>query len=417
MIDKADKLAALGGKPACSVDWPAWPQWDLSDEHSVLAALKSGGWGLCPEPNPVSRFIEQFTEAHHAKHGLCCCNGTVALMIALRAAGVLPGHEVIMPAYTFMATATAAIGIGATPIMVDVDRDTLNLDPAAAEAAITDRTAALLPVHLAGMPADMDALLAIAHKHNIAVVEDAAQAHFAEYNGVRVGALGDSGSFSFQSSKNLTAGEGGFVTTNQPEVYRIAHAFHHCGRDPAVGEWYAHPFMGQNLRLPQLQAALLLSQMARLPEQHKKRTGNGRYLAEKLSAIDGIRVSGWPWPEKVTAASYHIFIFFMDPEKFGGVDNRKFSQALRAEGVFCHGGYNKSMQDQELFDDPFVHQMLGSDHPDFKAMDTPVSRHAIRHCIWIKQNQLLSERSVMDKIVHAVQKLRDNAEHLPEVKV
>ena len=113
MMRKSYELAALGGEPACCIDWPRWPIWDKKEEKAIRAALNSGGWGICPEPNPVSRFSSRFAEEHHAKHALCCCNGTVALMIALRATGVLPGEEVLMPSYTFMATATAAIGIGA----------------------------------------------------------------------------------------------------------------------------------------------------------------------------------------------------------------------------------------------------------------------------------------------------------------
>ncbi|MHC4941393.1 MAG: DegT/DnrJ/EryC1/StrS family aminotransferase [Planctomycetota bacterium] len=415
MTSKTDKLAALGGEPIYCEAWPAWPHWDEKEEQVLAEVVKSGQWGICPEPNHVSRFAARFAEAHHSKYAVCCCNGTIALMIALRAAGVLPGQEVIMPAYTFMATATAAIGIGATPVIVDVDSDTLNLDPTKIEAAVTERTGAIMPVHLAGMPAAMGRILDVAAKHDLPVVEDAAQAHLAEWDGKRVGSLGATGAFSFQSSKNLTGGEGGMVTTSDPGVYQIAHAFHHCGRDPAGGAWYSHPFMGQNFRMTQLQAALLDCQMDRLEQQHQTRMSNGKYLSEKLARIDGIKVTGWPWPGKVTAASYHLFTFSIDPEKFGGVDNKIFCEALRKEGVFCHGGYDKSLQDHGFFDDPFVERMLGPARPDYKNVDTPVSRRTITHCVWLKQNQLMAPPEAMDLIVTAVTKIRDQARHLPEL--
>jgi len=413
--EKTGKLAALGGEPACRVDWPAWPIWGKEDEAAVSEVVNTGGWGICPEPNAVSRFAQSFADAHHAKHAVPCCNGTVAIMIALRAVGVLPGHEVIMPSYTFMATATAAIGIGATPVVVDVDPLTYNLDPAKIEEAITDRTRAILPVHIAGMPAAMDEITGIAEKHGLKVVEDCAQAHLARYREKPVGAIGHAGTFSFQSSKNLCAGEGGIVLTNDLDAFRVAHAFHHCGRDPTGGKWYDHPYMGQNLRMGQLQAALLASQMQRLVAQHETRLENGRYLAEKVSDIDGMRVIGWPWPEQVTAASYHIFIFTFDRKLFHGVNSAAFCEALRAEGVPCHGGYDRSLQDHDFFEDPFVERMLGKDRPDYKSIDTPVARSAVSGSVWIKQFMLLAGRDAMDRIAGAVAKVRDNAGELSRI--
>ncbi len=417
MTNKTEKLAALGGDPVCRVQWPGWPVWDRLDEKAVLDALNSGGWGIGPEPNPVSRFAARFAEEHQVEHVVPTCNGTIAIMVALRGAGVLPGDEVIMPSYTFMATATAAIGIGAIPVMADVDPATLNLDHTKIEGAVTALTRAVLPVHIAGLPAAMDEINEAAERYQLKVIEDCAQAHLAEYGGRRVGGLGHAGTFSFQSSKNLTSGEGGAVTTNDGELFRIAHAFHHCGRDPAGGGWYEHPYMGQNFRMGQLQAALLSSQMERLPAQHAQRIENGCRLAERLSRIDGIRVIGWPWPDKVTSVSYHLFIFTFDPERFSGVDSSVFCAALREEGVPCHGGYSQSIQDHELFDDPFVQRILGDGMPDYKAYDTPVSRHAVRYSVWLKQNLLLADHEDIDRIADAVEKVRENADALPGIKI
>jgi dTDP-4-amino-4,6-dideoxygalactose transaminase len=168
--------------------------------------------------------------------------------------------------------------------------------------------------------------------------------------------------------------------------------------------------------MSQLQAALLNSQMTRLASQHRVRLENGKYLSERLFAVDGIRVIGWPWPRKVTSPSYHLFIFTFDPEKFGGITSDVFCEALRAEGVPCHGGYDRSLQDYDFFEDPFVQRMLGKDRPQYKKVDTPVSRRAVRYSVWLKQFQLLSPRKVMDGIVDAVMKLKENSKDLVRLK-
>src|SRR4051812_19529896 len=208
-----NELALLGGSPVRTKAWPKWPVYGAPEEQALLRALHSGKWGKLDGPE-VANFEKAFAKYVGAKHAIGVVNGTVSLRIALMAAGIEAGDEVIVPPYTFLATATAVVEANATPIFVDIDRETFNIDPKAIEAAITPRTRAIIPVHLGGLACDMDAIIAIGRKHNVTVIEDAAHAHGGEYKGRRHGSIGQMGSFSFQSSKNLCSGEGGLVVTN-----------------------------------------------------------------------------------------------------------------------------------------------------------------------------------------------------------
>src|SRR5512138_2479590 len=206
-------LALFGGTPVRAKPFTSWPLFGKPEERRLLRTLRSGKWGRL-HGNEVARFEKRFAEMHGCKHGIAVVNGTVSLRIALMAAGIRAEDEVIVPPYTFFSTASAVIEANAVPVFADIDLDTFNLDPKAAEAAITPRTRAIIPVHFAGQPADMRSLKALARKRGLLVLEDAAHAHGASWRGRPAGSLGDIASFSFQSSKNLTSGEGGIITTN-----------------------------------------------------------------------------------------------------------------------------------------------------------------------------------------------------------
>ena len=237
------KLALSGGKPVRERPFPAWPVFDAREEKLMLEVLRSGQWwrytlgealdptaGESSQRSKVADFQERFAAMHGSQYGIACANGTAALEVALRALGVGPGDEVIVPPYTFIATATAPMLIGATPVFCDIDLATLNLDPARLEEAITPRTKAIVPVHFAGLAADMDAIGRIAARHGIAVIEDAAHAHGGYWNGRPLGSIGAAATFSFQASKNMTAGEGGLITTNDPAVAEICESLVWVGR-------------------------------------------------------------------------------------------------------------------------------------------------------------------------------------------
>lgn len=280
-------LALDGGTPVRTADWPAWPPPASARQRELLMQVAdSGQWGATPG-GLVDMFAERFATRVGAGHGVCVTNATIGLFAALRALGVGDGDEVIVPAYTFIASATAIVLAGGRPVIADVTPQTLHLDPAAVESLIGPRTKAVMPVHLAGAPADMDALAAVVAPHGIPLLEDAAQAHGASWRDRPVGALGDAACFSFQSSKAMTAGEGGIVVTNDRDLYERTWSIANLGRR-RDGGWYHHFGLGWNLRLTEFQAAMLLPQLDTLDEQISTREGAAAYLA-------GSYPTGWSW--------------------------------------------------------------------------------------------------------------------------
>lgn len=328
-------LAIDGGSPVRTTPFGGWPQWGEEEERALLGALRSGHWGSL-DGTLVTRLEQEFAAFQGARFGVSCVNGTLALSVALKAVGVGPGDEVLVPPYTFIATASAALMIGAIPVFVDVDAETLLMDTTLIDAAVTPRTRAIIPVHHAGSPADMDGVMAAARRHGLRVVEDAAQAHGAAWRGTPVGAIGDVGTFSFQSSKAINAGEGGMMVTNDPDVEELLWSYRNVGRRKG-GEWYEHVRLGWNLRLTEFQAAVLLEQLRRFPGQRAHRAESAEYLSARLEAIPGIvplRV-----PEGVTAHTWYSYHFRWLGEADGGLPKLRFSEALRAEGIPNFHGY------------------------------------------------------------------------------
>ena len=264
-------LALLGGPPLRTEPFPSWPVFGDEEEAAVLEVLRSGRWFLGDRVDEIER---RFPPFHEARHGVAVSSGTAALQVALEAAGVRLGDEVIVPSYTFVATAASVALVGAVPVFVDVDPGDYCIDPAAVEAAVTERTRAVIAVHFAGHPADLDALGRLCRARGLRLIEDAAQAHCAEWRNRRVGAIGDLGTFSFQASKNLNSGEGGFILSDDEDLAEAAWSIHNCGRS-RTGAWYEHPLVGGNYRMTEFQAALLLSQMGNLEDQ----TGGARATA------------------------------------------------------------------------------------------------------------------------------------------
>ncbi len=341
------ELAINGGTPVRTEPFGGWPVFGPEEEAALLAALRSGTWGSL-DGTFVKRFEEEFAKFQGAKYGISCVNGTMALSVALKAVGVVPGDEVIVPPYTFIATASAALMIGAIPVFVDVDAETLLIDPDQIDAAVTPRTKAIIPVHHAGSPADMDGVMAAARRHGLRVVEDAAQAHGAEWRGTPVGAIGDVGTFSFQSSKTINAGEGGAMVTNDPELDELLWSYRNVGRRRG-GEWYEHVRLGWNLRMTEFQAAVILEQMKRFPALRNARAESAAYLSARLSEIPG--VVPLKVPAGVTAHSWYSYHWRWLGEADGGLSKRAFAAALRAEGIPVFAGYvplnrNEAIRDE-----------------------------------------------------------------------
>lgn len=396
------QLAVNGGTPVRDTTarpWPAWPQWDEREAAALLEVLHSGVWGS-HAGGQVRAFEAEFARFQDAEYGVCNCNGTVSLEVALRAAGISSGDEVIVPPYTFIATASAVLMTNGVPIFADIDPDTYNLDPKAAEAAITPRTKAIIAVHIGGCPADMDAFPELARKHNLVLIEDCAQAHAAAWRGRKVGAIGDMGCFSFQSSKNINAGEGGIILTNSKEYHERCWSIINVGRIPD-GAWYEHHVLGSNYRLTEFQGALLRVQLTRLEEQAARRWENAKFLNEELAKIPGIRPL--QVDDRVTMHAYHLYIFRYDSAAFGGMSREQFTAALTAEGIPCSVGY-VPLYRTDLFR---TQGTVAGAKVDYTKVYCPVAERACAdEAIWLFQSMLLGSREDMQDIVDAVAKIQ-----------
>jgi dTDP-4-amino-4,6-dideoxygalactose transaminase len=400
------KLALLGGTPVRSKPFTSWPIFGKAEEKRLLRTLRSGKWGRLHGPE-VAEFEQRFAAMHSCQHGIAVVNGTVSLRIALLATGIRAEDEVIIPPYTFFSTASAVIEANAVPVFADIDLDTFNLDPRAIEAAITPRTRAIIPVHFAGQPADMSRIMAIARRHKLIVIEDAAHAHGASYRNKPAGSIGHIASFSFQSSKNLTSGEGGILTTNDEVLADSCRSIHNCGRIP-TGMWYEHHVISGNYRLGEFQGAVLNAQLDRLEAQTKTRDRNGQYLAAKLSKLPGIHPQ--KRPADCTRHSYHLFMLRLDGKTLG-VPRAAVLQALRAEGIPCSGGYGFSLHHQPMFRNkafgPFLPKV--SARLNYRKVNCPNSDLICREqCVWLEQSIFLGSRGDMDDIAEAFEKIYES---------
>ncbi|MEN8228852.1 MAG: DegT/DnrJ/EryC1/StrS family aminotransferase [Bacteroidota bacterium] len=404
-----NELAIFGGKPLITEKWPQWPyagkrERELMDE--VLSSEIWGGTGLGPK---ITELNEKFAKYCDAKYGAAVANGTVSMELCLVAWGIGSGDEVIVPAATFMATATAVHNVGATVVYVDIDPITLNIDNAKVADALTDRTKAIIPVHMGGHPCDMDPLMEIAAKHGIKVLEDAAQAHGAIYKGRKAGSLGDASSFSFQQSKNLQSGEGGMVTSNNMELIDLIHySLGKFGR--GIREKYSghiHYRFGWNACYTEIQAAIALAQLERLEEQTEKRAVNAKKLYSLLEGIEGIETLGWqPYCDR---HAHHLFLLNFKSENFENVKRSQFLAALNKEGVLASSFYPMALYDQPLYQ--------SDNNLSMKKSVCPVAEKACQETIFFEQNLLLADSQQMELIAEGVRKVRKNAAQLHTIDI
>ena len=406
-----EKLALLGGEPVKRTPFAPWPRFDDHERQGLLEVLESRNWWRTPGTQ-TALFEQEFAAYQQAKYGIAVTNGTAALEVALAALGVGPGDEVIVPDFTFVATASAVLFVGALPVLVDVTPDTYCIDPELVEAAITPHTKAIMAVHMGGHPADLDALGEIARKHNLRLVEDSSHAHGSEWRGRRVGALGDIGTFSFQQSKLMTAGEGGIILTNDAALEKVARSVHDCGRMP--GEWfYAHYIYGSNYRLSEWQGAILRSQLQRADELNSIRQRNAAFLDRELAEIEGITPQALD--PRVTCNGHYAYIFHVDSKAFAGISTERFIQAFNAEGfpdqasypplhdlaVFQSGEYRKRLQGEQAREE----------HPFLRAA-FPNTTRAAWETVWIPQPSLLGSEQEMAQLVEAIRKIQRHAAEL-----
>ena len=420
IVGDASKPAVLGGAPVRTKRYPSWPVFEDSDRKAWKDVLESGHWNRGPR---VAEFEKKWGEALGVRYVTATSCGTSALMAALTALDIGPGDEVIVPPYTFIATINVVFMKHALPIFVDTDRRTHQVDATKIEAAVTDKTRCIIPVHLGGNPANMDVVLATAKKKNVPVIEDACQAHFAEWRNKRVGGLGDMGCFSFQASKNLNSAEGGAVLTNNGDYAVVCRSYQDVGRNYHLDEngdlnRYGKPGWnygrnGDNRRMTDFQGTILLGQLSRLEAQSRVREQNAEYLAKRLKEIGGV-IPAEKY-EGTTRHAYHLFMAKYDPEHFAGMTRLQFMKAMRAEGVGCGSGYppiNKEPYMKELVESRGFRRIYSE-----KEIQSWIERN---HCpendklcddgLWWGQTTLLAERSGMDDIANAVEKIKKNAD-------
>ena len=413
------ELAILGGSKIRTQPYPAWPVWDQRDIDAVTDVIKSGRWGGYPYPGPkTAELAKKFAEMQGGGYAVPMANGTVTMEVALRAAGIGWGDEVIVPAYTFQATASAPMSAGAIPVIVDIDPDNYCLDPKAAEKAITPKTKAIIPVHLGCNMADMDAIMALAEKYGLIVIEDCAHAHGAKWNGRGAGTIGHFGSFSLQSSKTLTTGEGGILLCRTPELAAKAASIIDCGRPHALGGGAEDDSMeyqvGGNFRLSEIAAALALVGIERFPAQAKQRESMADYMDEALSEIPGIRLL--KRDPRHSTRSFYRYIFAIDPEQFG-MEHDLLVGALDAEGIESWTGY-EAMNNYTLFQPQKSRLAVPNAFPeyfDFKNMKLPAAERACEHeAVWLDEAIFRSGQQGVDDAVRAIKKIQANAKELNE---
>ena len=392
-------LAILGGQPLRTRPFPLWPQYTETDRDRLIDVLESRNWGGYPFPNRFAdEFAQKFAAAHGAQYGCCVANGTIALVAALQAAGIRFGDEVIVPAYTWDGTAAAVLFAGGVPVFCDVRPDTYCLDVDHVRASITPRTKAVIPVHLAMRFTDMDALIALAAGRDLLVIEDCAHAHGGEYNGRGAGSIGDFGCFSFQSSKIMTAGEGGIVITSRLEYFELLQSLTNCGRASVTDSFRAR-VVGSNYRITEFQAALLLGQLERLPDLAAQRSHNARLLSCRLAEIPG--VSPLPPQPAITREAIYNYVFRYEQPR---VSRDLFVAALETEGVPCDGRFYEPVYRSDLFQvTPGSFSQVAT---DYRSCRCPVAEQAAyREAVWLPQFLLLGTEDDIEEIARAVGKV------------
>ncbi len=413
----ASKLAIRGGTPVRASGWQQWPVWDRNAEETMVRVLRSGNWyrgdgAMCDQ------FEKKYAELIGARRALATASGTTALITAMQVLGVDAGDEVIISPYTFIATYNVVFNARALPVFADTDPETFLIDPSTIEQRINERTSAIMPVHIFGLPADMNRINHIAGKHSLPVIEDACQAWLAEHEGKSCGTLGDLGCFSFQASKHIPSGEGGAVVGNDDALMDRCHAYHNCGRPygESMKGMGNHCIRGSNKRMTEMQAVILLSQLERVKADTGKRIENARYLDSRLKDIPGI--VPYKLEKGATRAVYHLYPFRYQKEHFDGLSRDQFRAALNAEGIPNYSAYGKQYFDG-LMEDAlgsrgykrlYSEQRLKQYREELHHL--PGNDQLTEEALTFFQHMLLAEKEDMDHIADAIQKIYENRKQL-----
>ena len=392
-------------------NFPYWPIYDDDEVKALENVIKSGNW-WCGSPGThqgehVWGFQKEFADFQEAKHCVAVFNGTVAIESALMALDIGLGDEVIVSDYTFVASASAVIATNAVPIFCDINPETFVMDVEKIEDLITERTKAIIPVHLGGNPVEMDKLKEIVNSHGLYIVEDCAHAHGSRYKGKRLGNWGDAGTFSFQASKVLTGGEGGAIVCNSEELADKIYTYTDCGRH--VGAFgYKHFSYGTNYRMSEYQAAVIRAQLNKFPDQHKLRNTNANYLMKRLNEIDGIKTMK-PTPG-TTELGWYVFPFMFEPEKFSGITKSRFYKKLNRKGIptdFCY----PPLHTLDCFKEVVLKKGIDYSYANWgreKSTDEnfPVVSDIYSRSVEFPQELLLTSQDKLDWIVEVVKSLK-----------
>ncbi len=422
-VSDAGLPAILGGQKIRTKEWPVWPQWKPEAyEEQVLKVLRSGVWSRA---KVVTEFENKWAETIGTKRCLAVVNGTNALVTTVVQLDIGAGDEVIVTPYTWISSIQAVLIAGAMPVFADVDPETYQIDPAKIEAKITSRTRAIMPVHILGLPADMVKIMEIAKKHKLLVIEDSCQAWLAEIDHKKVGTFGNAGCFSFQTSKHLPLGEGGAIVSDDSELIDRCYSYHNVGfpHGAVIGAVGAGSVMlGTKLRITEYQAAVGLAQLGVLDQQTTLRNTNAAYLRSQIKDIPGIKP--YKLYENVTRAAFHMFAFRYKKEEFKGLTRDMFLKALTEEGIPNLSGYapylNKQPYLQNAFQSKNFKRMYPKEMLDFDKFQQenacPENDELCAEAVWLQQNMLLAEKSDLDDIASAIERIRKNAEKIKNLK-
>lgn len=415
------ELAVLGASPITSKPWPKWPYIDEGMVQDMLETTKSGWWSRIDNrrTSKVAKLEGDYAKFHNSKYAVTTGSGTQAISTAVHALNIECGDEVITSPYTDMGTISGVITSRALPVLADLDPESFQLDAKDVERKINKRTKALLPVHMMGSPSDILTFSAMAKQHKLLLIEDACQAHLAKVNGRRIGTFGDVGCFSFQSTKVMSAGEGGACITDNADIADRLYTVMNHGTDKK-GD---HTRIGPKYRMNEFAASLLLSQMKTHMQRHELRNKNANYLREKLKGFKGIQ------PQKLykgtEECSYYLFAMTFKPEHWDGVTRAQFVKAIQAEGIPMSPYIPKGLHKYEWVD--FIcnleayKKMYGEKRlKEFKAqtLNLPNCDKVAGEALLLQGNSvLLADQSAMDNIVNGIMKLYENKNALKSIKV
>ncbi len=418
ITNKAVKLAILGGQPVRkNKSWPSWPYWDEGVVDSIVKTTKSRIWcRIQSKSGTVPTLEKKFASLMGAKFCVATGSGTQALHTCVEALGIGPGDEIITSPYTDPGTIASILSARALPVLADLDRDSFQLDPADVERRITENTKAIMPVHMMGQPCDMDSIMAIAKKHNLKVIEDAAQAHLAEYKGKKLGTIGDVGCFSFQSSKTIACGEGGAVIGNDEELMDKCYTVHNHGTSRRGVTEVAGP----KYRMNEFEAAALLGQWPGILERFERRNKNAAHLTSRLKDVPGII------PQKLydgtKSGSWYLYPMSYRKEHFNGADRSKFLKAVAAEGVslspYIAKGLHREPWIEHILERPVYKKMFSAQRlKEYRrGVSCPTCDQVCREMVMIwASGPLLAGKEDMDNIADAIIKVYENRDKLSTI--